>query len=93
VAAVFQVFDGLQGAGAGVLRGAGITRFTFTANLVGHWLLGAPALLFFVFGLGLGVVGLWWGFVVGLVSVAAALLWRFLRVSSREIAPLVSSSA
>jgi len=91
VAAVFQVFDGLQGAGAGVLRGAGITRFTFAANLVGHWLLGAPALLLFVFVLELGVVGLWWGFVVGLVSVSVALLWRFLQVSSREIAPLVES--
>jgi len=90
VAALFQVFDGLQGAGAGVLRGAGVTRFTFAANIVGHWLLGAPALLFFVYGLELGVVGLWWGFVVGLVSVSAALLWRFLRVSSREIAPLAS---
>jgi MATE family multidrug resistance protein len=88
VAAVFQVFDGLQGAGAGVLRGAGVTRFTFAANLVGHWLLGAPATLLFVFVLGLGLVGLWWGFVVGLVAVAAALLWRFLQVSSREIAPL-----
>jgi MATE family multidrug resistance protein len=88
VAAVFQVFDGLQGAGAGVLRGAGITRFTFVANVVGHWLLGAPALLFFVYGLGLGVVGLWWGFVVGLVAVAGAVLWRFLQVSSREIVPL-----
>jgi MATE family multidrug resistance protein len=93
VAAVFQVFDGLQGAGAGVLRGAGVTRFTFFANLVGHWLLGAPALFFFVNGLRLGVVGLWWGFVVGLVSVSAALLWRFLQVSSREIAPLASSTA
>lgn len=90
VAAVFQVFDGLQGAGAGVLRGAGITRFTLVANLVGHWLLGAPALLFFVFGLGLGVVGLWWGFVVGLVAVAGALVWRFLQISSREIAPLAA---
>jgi MATE family multidrug resistance protein len=88
VAAVFQVFDGLQGAGAGVLRGAGVTRFTFLANLVGHWLLGAPATLLFAFGLGLGVVGLWWGFVVGLVAVATALLWRFLDISSREIAPL-----
>jgi MATE family multidrug resistance protein len=91
VAAVFQVFDGLQSAGAGVLRGAGVTRFTFVANLVAHWLLGAPALLFFVFVLGMGVVGLWWGFVVGLVSISAALLWRFLVLSSGEIAPLAAS--
>jgi MATE family multidrug resistance protein len=93
VAALFQVFDGLQGAGAGVLRGAGQTRFTFLANLLAHWLLGLPAMLLLAFGLGLGVLGLWWGFVVGLVVVAAALLGRFLRVSSREIAPLAAPQA
>lgn len=91
VAALFQIADGVQGAGAGVLRGAGETRFTFLANLAGHWGLGLPAVLLFAFGLSLGVVGLWWGFVVGLFAVAAALLWRFLRVSSREIAPLAGA--
>ncbi|HET9551489.1 MAG TPA: MATE family efflux transporter [Anaeromyxobacteraceae bacterium] len=93
VAALFQVFDGAQGAGAGVLRGAGVTRFTFVANLLGHWLLGLPAMLLLAYAAGLGVLGLWWGFVVGLVAVAAALLGRFLRVSSREIAPLAAARA
>jgi MATE family multidrug resistance protein len=88
VAAFFQIADGIQGAGAGVLRGAGETRFTFAANMVGHWCLGLPAALLLVFAAGLGVAGLWWGFVIGLSAVAAALLLRFLRISSREIAPL-----
>jgi MATE family multidrug resistance protein len=91
VAALFQVFDGVQGAGAGVLRGAGVTRFTFLANVVGHWGLGLPATLLLAFGLGLGVTGVWWGFVVGLTAVAVALLVRFLRVSSREIVPLAQA--
>jgi MATE family multidrug resistance protein len=90
-AALFQIFDGVQAAGAGVLRGAGETRFTLLANLVGHWGLGLPAMLLFAFTMGLGVTGLWWGFVVGLVAVAAALLWRFLRLSARPIAPLASA--
>jgi hypothetical protein len=34
------------------------------------------------------VTGLWWGFVMGLSAVGAALFARFLRVSAREIAPL-----
>ncbi len=88
LAALFQIADGVQAAGAGVLRGAGETRFTLWANLAGHWLLGLPAMLLLAFGLSLGVTGLWGGFVVGLVAVAAALLARFLRLSSREIAPL-----
>jgi MATE family multidrug resistance protein len=91
VAAVFQVADGIQAAGAGVLRGAGETRFTFLANLVGHWALGLPAVLLLTFAAGLGVVGLWWGFVIGLFAVAAALLGRFLSISSREIVPLADA--
>jgi len=88
VAAVFQVSDGLQGVGAGVLRGAGDSRFTFTANVVGHYLVGLPLALFLGFTMRLGVLGIWWGLCAGLTAVAAALVWRFLRVSGREIAPL-----
>jgi len=90
VTAVFQVFDGLQGVGAGVLRGAGETRFTLRANVLGHWVLAFPATLLLGFGLGLGVTGLWWGFVLGLGTVALLLVGRFLSISSREIVPLTA---
>jgi MATE family multidrug resistance protein len=88
VAAVFQISDGIQAVGAGVLRGAGETRFTFVANVLGHWALGFPAAVLLGFAAGGGVTGLWWGFVLGLSAVGAALLVRFVRISSREIAPL-----
>jgi MATE family multidrug resistance protein len=88
VAAVFQVSDGVQGVGAGVLRGAGDTRFTFAANMVGHWLVGLPLALALGLLRGLGVVGLWWGLCAGLSAVAVALLARFLRISAREIRPV-----
>jgi MATE family multidrug resistance protein len=93
VAAVFQVSDGLQGVGAGVLRGAGETRFTFVANMLGHWTLGLPASLLLGFSMGGGVVGLWGGFCVGLTAVAVGLVWRFVRVSSRDIVPLAEERA
>ncbi len=88
IAALFQLSDGIQAVGSGVLRGAGETRFTFATNLVGHWALGFPATLLLGFALGLGVTGLWWGFVLGLTAVAVGLYVRFLRVSAREIVPL-----
>jgi MATE family multidrug resistance protein len=88
VAGVFQVSDGAQAVGAGVLRGAGDTRFTFAANMIGHWGLGLPAALLLGFGLGLGVTGLWWGLCAGLTAVAVALFLRFQALSSREIVPL-----
>jgi multidrug resistance protein, MATE family len=88
ITAVFQVSDGIQGVGAGVLRGAGDTHFTFVANVVGHWLIGLPVALLLGFVAHQGVFGVWWGLAAGLSAVAVALLWRFLRLSSREIRPL-----
>ena len=88
VCAFFQLSDGIQAVGAGVLRGAGDTRFTFVANLVGHYAVGLPIAILFGLELGQGVIGLWWGLCAGLTAVALALLTRFLRLSSREIAPL-----
>ncbi|WP_375768601.1 MATE family efflux transporter [Archangium gephyra] len=88
VCAFFQISDGIQGVGAGVLRGAGETRFTFVANMVGHYLVGLPVALLLGFGLKLGVVGIWWGLCAGLTAVALALLWRFERRSAGTLEPL-----
>jgi MATE family multidrug resistance protein len=88
VAGLFQVSDGIQAVGAGVLRGAGDTRFTLWANLAGHWALGMPAALGLGLGLGWGVTGLWWGLLIGLSAVGVALFLRFRWVASREIVPL-----
>lgn len=91
VAAVFQISDGTQSVGAGVLRGAADTRFAFLANLVGHWLIGLPVALLLGFYLRQGIVGLWWGLCAGLTAVAALLFVRFLRLSSRPITPLAEA--
>jgi MATE family multidrug resistance protein len=88
VCAVFQLSDGVQGVGAGVLRGAGDTRFAFLANLFGHYGIGLPVAILLGFKLGQGVIGLWWGLCAGLTAVAIGLLARFLHLSSREIVPL-----
>jgi multidrug resistance protein, MATE family len=92
VAAFFQISDGVQAVGAGVLRGAGDTRFAFAANLVGHWVIGLPIALWLGFRTRLGVVGIWWGLAIGLTAVAILLLIRFVRLSSREIVPLAQPS-
>ncbi|MFY0583146.1 hypothetical protein ACN28S_60580 [Cystobacter fuscus] len=88
VCAVFQLSDGVQGVGAGVLRGAGETRFTFLANVVGHYAVGLPVALLLGFGLKLGVVGIWWGLCAGLTAVGLALLWRFERQSAGTLRPM-----
>ena len=78
VAAVFQLFDGLQAVATGALRGVGDTRTPMLLNLAAHWGLGLPVGYVLCFREGWGVVGLWVGLSVGLISVGAALLvvWR-----------------
>lgn len=93
VAGVFQLSDGVQAVGAGVLRGAADTKFAFLANVVGHWLIGFPVALLLGFGLEMGIVGLWWGFVAGLTVVAILLLIRFHRLASAPINPIVTAEA
>jgi MATE family multidrug resistance protein len=89
IAAAFQLFDGLQCCGCGALRGAGVTRWAFGANVVGYWILGLP--LGLALSCSMGVVGLWWGLTLGLAIVAVAVLYKFAAISRRLIVPLTPS--
>jgi MATE family multidrug resistance protein len=86
IAAVFQVFDGLQCVSIGLLRGTGDTRTPMIVSLVGYWLVGLPMSLWLGRTLHGGPVGLWWGFVAGLVVVSLAMA---IRLRSRFGGPLL----
>ena len=88
VAALFQLSDGLQAVGSGILRGAADTHYSFVANIIGHWLIGAPIALYLGLVRGMGVVGLWWGLAAGLSAVAFMLIHRFERIASKPIVPV-----
>jgi MATE family multidrug resistance protein len=79
VAAVFQLFDGLQGVATGVLRGVGDTRTPMAWNFAGHWLFGLPLGYYLTFRLDWGVIGLWVGLSTGLIIVGAVLLVVWMR--------------
>jgi len=79
VAAVFQLFDGVQGVATGILRGLGETRSPMLWNLAGHWGLGLPVAYFLCFAVGWGVVGLWIGLSLGLILVAIVLTGVWVR--------------
>lgn len=83
LAAVFQLSDGFQAVGSGILRGAGDTHFSFVTNVIGHYFIGLPVALWCAWRAGMGVFGLWWGLVAGLSVVAVALALRFRALSTR----------
>lgn len=85
IAGVFQIFDGGQAVGAGVLRGAGDTTAPLFVMLGAYWLAGVPVSAYLAFHTSLRVTGLWWGFVVSLAAVAVVLLLRIRTVFGREL--------
>ena len=83
LAAIFQIFDGIQGVSTGALRGLGETRVPMLANLIGYWFLGLPLGLTLCFVFHWGIYGLWIGLLAALIVIATTLLMRWNRDSTR----------
>ena len=75
LAAIFQLFDGIQGVITGTLRGIGDTRTPMVVNLVAHWAIGLPTSYLLCFVIGWGVYGLWVGLSLGLIVTGMILFW------------------
>jgi MATE family multidrug resistance protein len=78
VAAVFQLFDGLQTVATGALRGLGNTRTPMIWALVAYWLIGLPIGCWLCFIREWGVLGIWDGLCLALVLIGLGLtaIWR-----------------
>ena len=80
MAALFQVFDGMQVSGFSVLRGAADTRVPMFLAALAYWVVGAPGAYLLAFHSPLGPVGIWAGLCLGLAAAAVLLLGRVRRV-------------
>ena len=87
VAAIFQLFDGLQTVTTGALRGLGNTHVPMFVNLVGHWAVGLPVAYYLCFSRGWGVQGLWVGLALGLILIGSILLGVWHQQSRRVCVP------
>lgn len=87
IVAAFELFDGLQVVGSGILRGMGRTRPAALFNLVGYYALGLPLAAWLGRPERLGLVGIWWGLALGLAVVAGlSVAWVALRGPARATA-------
>jgi len=90
IAALFQIVDGWQVVGAGMLRGIHDTRVPMIFALFGYWAIGlgvGVALAFFMNWRG---VGIWSGLAAGLGIVSVLMIWRW---SRRDRLGLLPASA
>jgi MATE family multidrug resistance protein len=78
VAAIFQLFDGIQIVATGALRGAGETKIPMLTYGIAYWLIGLPLGYYLCFDRQWGATGVWTGLCIGLVLIGSILLavWR-----------------
>ena len=83
IAAVFQVFDGVQVIAARSLRGVKDTLAPLWIGAFGYWVMGIGVGWVLAFPLGYEGAGLWTGLALGIVTSALLLTWRFRAITGR----------
>jgi MATE family multidrug resistance protein len=77
IAAIFQLFDGAQVVGLGILRGMGDVNSPTIITFLAYWVLGLPVGYYLGISLKMGVYGVWIGLTLGLLTASILLYYRF----------------
>lgn len=84
IAAFFQISDGVQAVGLGILRGLTDVKIPTAITFTAYWIIGLPVGYLLGFYTELGVIGVWIGLFLGLFVSAVLLSIRF-NIRSRKI--------
>lgn len=85
MAGFFQLSDGVQVVGVGVLRGLSDVNVPTLITLFSYWLVALPTSYLLGFPLGYDAPGVWVGLLVGLTVAAILLTLRFFRLTKRNM--------
>ncbi|MEB2295240.1 MAG: MATE family efflux transporter [Ignavibacteria bacterium] len=77
IAALFQLSDGTQAVGIGILRGLTDVKIPTAITFIAYWIVGLPIGYLLGFTFDLGVQGVWIGLLLGLTTSAILLTLRF----------------
>lgn len=86
IAAFFQISDGAQAAGLGILRGITDVKIPMIITFVAYWVVALPLGYILGFTLQMDVVGIWIGLLAGLTVAAILLNLRFF-MKTRKLTP------
>lgn len=84
IAAVFQIFDGTQVVGLGILRGMGDVNIPTISTFMAYWIVGLPIGYYLGLYLNWGVTGVWYGLVLGLMVSSGLMFLRFQYISKKH---------
>ncbi|WP_296697779.1 MATE family efflux transporter [Algoriphagus sp.] len=85
IAGLFQLSDGAQVIGLGVLRGMEDVKIPTLVTLVAYWVIGLPLGYLLAFKFDYAEKGIWYGLLIGLSITAFLLYFRFRKLSQKRI--------
>jgi MATE family multidrug resistance protein len=77
IVAFFQVSDGTQAVGLGILRGITDMKIPTLITLVAYWVLGLPSGYLLAFTFNMGIHGVWYGLFISLTASGIFMMIRF----------------
>lgn len=92
IAGLFQLSDGVQVVGLGVLRGMEDVKIPTFVTLMAYWVLGLPLGYLLAFEFGFEEKGIWYGLLIGLSITAVMLFYRFRALSRKRLLANKSAS-
>src|SRR5690606_35089366 len=92
IAGLFQLFDGTQVVGLGILRGMGDVNIPTLITFIAYWVIGLPVAYLLGIVLDLGVTGIWYGLTIGLLTSSLLLYVRYKRVIPHIVEPAHQTS-
>jgi len=85
IASIFQIADGTQAVGIGILRGLTDVKGPTVITFIAYWILGLPIGYVLGFMFDMSVQGVWIGLLIGLTASATMLTLRFNKKSRQRV--------
>ncbi len=77
IVAFFQISDGTQAVGLGILRGMTDMKIPTLITLAAYWIIGLPSGYVLAFNFNMGITGIWYGLLISLTASGILLILRF----------------
>lgn len=84
VAAFFQISDGIQVVGVGILRGLSDVKIPTIITWVAYWVIGLPLGYVLGFTFKMGAIGIWISLSLALTAAAILLYYRFRKIIKKQ---------
>jgi len=83
IAGLFQLFDGTQVVGLGILRGMGDVNIPTIITFIAYWIIGIPMAYYMGIYLDIGIKGIWYGLTLGLMTSSVLLYLCYRRIINK----------